>query len=80
MSYYRNRHTNEDLFYFDEHLAIALAVYAPPDVSIDVSPSEANVGEEITITLTGHSKTGLNAIWWWGEDTGHPEMDKAHWH
>ncbi len=80
MSYYRNRETNEDIFYFDEHLAIALAVYAPPEVIIDVTPSEASVGEEITITLTGHSKTGLNAIWWWGENTGLPEMDKAHWH
>ncbi|MFQ6066058.1 MAG: sugar-binding protein [bacterium] len=50
----------------------------PPTVFISVSPEKVRVGETFKVTVRGEDDVGLQAIWWWGEKTGVPELDRAH--
>ncbi len=51
---------------------------APPTVKISVSPLVVKRGEEVNISLSAMDDRGLDMIWWWGENTGDHELDKAH--
>jgi hypothetical protein len=50
----------------------------PPTVTISVSPEEVEVGETFRVLLKSEDDVGLQSMWWWGEDTGIPELDKRH--
>jgi sulfatase modifying factor 1 len=50
----------------------------PPTVSIAVTPRKVKVGETFTVTVEAKDDVGLQSMWWWGENTGIPELDKAH--
>ncbi len=49
-----------------------------PWVNIDISPRTAAVGEPITITVGAGAFAGLDMYWWYGNNTGITNLDKAH--
>jgi hypothetical protein len=50
-----------------------------PSVEISVSPDQVAVGQKIYVKLDGTDDNGLAAIWWWGQQTNDPNLNKAHW-
>ncbi len=50
-----------------------------PTVAISVSPPIVARGQPFTVQLTGADENGMASIWWWGDSTGDPELNKAHW-
>jgi len=48
-------------------------IIAPPTVSLTLSPSTVQVGEEITITVGGESPLELASVWWWVKDMNNPD-------
>lgn len=50
----------------------------PPTVSITVSPKMVRLGETFKVLLKAEDDVELQSMWWWGDDTGVPELDKAH--
>jgi subtilisin family serine protease len=50
-----------------------------PTVKIAVSKKKVKVNESFTVKVAGSAPYGLTAIWWFGEGTGIPDLDKAHW-
>jgi len=56
----------------------SLAKDQPPTVSISVTPETVRVGETFRVLLKAEDDVGLQSMWWWGENTGIPELDKAH--
>ncbi len=50
----------------------------PPTVSITVIPKMLRLGETFKVLLKAEDDVGLQSMWWWGENTGIPELDKAH--
>jgi subtilisin family serine protease len=51
-----------------------------PTVKISVSPTVVDKGEPFSVTLTASAPHGLAALWWFGQGTGIPHIDQAHWH
>lgn len=49
-----------------------------PSVSISIEPEVVEIGEPFTIKATGSAPFGLKSIWWFGENTGIPDIDQAH--
>ncbi|UCH92453.1 MAG: S8 family serine peptidase, partial [Candidatus Aminicenantes bacterium] len=49
-----------------------------PTVKIFVSPKEVSVNNPFTVKVTASAPFGLKAIWWFGKDTGIPDIDKDH--
>jgi subtilisin family serine protease len=50
-----------------------------PTVIISVEPAKVKEGDPFTVTVTGTAPFGLKAVWWFGEGTGIPDIDQAHW-
>jgi len=50
----------------------------PPTVSISITPEKVRVEETFRVLLKAEDDVGLQSMWWWGENTGIPELDKAH--
>jgi len=50
----------------------------PPTVFISVAPEKVKVGETFKVLLKAEDDVGLQSMWWWGENTGIPDLDKAH--
>lgn len=50
-----------------------------PTVIISISPQEVKKGEIFNVKVTGSAPFGLKAIWWFGDNTGIPDIDGAHW-
>jgi hypothetical protein len=50
----------------------------PPKVFISVTPEKVRVGETFRVLLKAEDDVGLQSMWWWGESTGIPELDKDH--
>lgn len=50
-----------------------------PSVSISIEPKEVKKGEHFTVKATGSAPFGLKSIWWFGDNTGIPDIDQAHW-
>jgi hypothetical protein len=51
----------------------------PPTVNILIHPSVIKRGQEFTVTVRAKDDRGLESIWWFGEQTGDNNIDKAHW-
>jgi len=49
-----------------------------PTVVIWVTPEEVRVGETFTVYLKAKDDVKLQSMWWWGKNTGIPELDKDH--
>jgi len=49
-----------------------------PTVVIWVTPEEVRVGETFTVYLKAKDDVELESMWWWGKNTGIPELDKDH--
>jgi hypothetical protein len=60
--------------------ASAAAASDPPTVEMTMSSHTVMVNEPFDITVVGSDDNGLDMIWWWGEETGIPELDVAHLH
>lgn len=52
---------------------------AVPQVQIIANKRVVRVGETFNIKVIGSSLVGLNAVWWFGRETGIEAIDKAHW-
>ena len=50
-----------------------------PSVVISVKPKKVKKGEPFTLKVTGSVPFGLKSIWWFGDNTGIADIDKAHW-
>jgi hypothetical protein len=50
-----------------------------PWVDLQVFPRRAAPGEPITLSVDAVAVAGVDSLWWWGENTGLPGFDKAHW-
>jgi subtilisin family serine protease len=51
-----------------------------PTVRISVSSEVVGKNEPFDVTVTASAPYGLTAVWWFGEETGITDLDKAHWH
>jgi subtilisin family serine protease len=51
-----------------------------PTVKISVSPETVERNQPFDVTVTGSAPFGLTAVWWFGQGTGIPDIDTAHWH
>jgi hypothetical protein len=51
----------------------------PPTVNISIRPSAVKRGKNFTVTVHFRDDRGLESIWWFGEQTGDNNIDKAHW-
>ena len=51
-----------------------------PTVKISVSPETVRRNVPFDVTVTGSAPFGLTAVWWFGQGTGIPGIDMAHWH
>ncbi|MDH3252822.1 MAG: S8 family serine peptidase, partial [Ignavibacteria bacterium] len=49
-----------------------------PSVSITVKPEKVGKGDPFEITVTASAPFGLQSLWWFGENTGIPDVDMAH--
>jgi subtilisin family serine protease len=49
-----------------------------PSVRISVSKKSVKKNEAFTVKVTGSAPYGLKEIWWFGEETGIPDIDVAH--
>ncbi|MFH1380458.1 MAG: Ig-like domain-containing protein [bacterium] len=52
---------------------------APPTVNMIVLPPKVVRGETARVMVYAADDLNLSALWWWGQNTGDPELDKAHW-
>ncbi len=50
----------------------------PPTVNISIRPSAVKRGKNFTVTVHSRDDQGLESIWWFGEQTGDNNIDKAH--
>ena len=50
-----------------------------PTVRITTSKPSVRKNELFDITVTATAPYGLTALWWFGQNTGITELDKAHW-
>lgn len=50
-----------------------------PTVSISINPKVVKKGKPFTLKATGSAPFGLKSIWWFGDNTGIPDIDQAHW-
>lgn len=50
-----------------------------PTVIISVAPAKVKPGDPFKVKVTGSAPFGLNAVWWFGDNTGIPDIDQAHW-
>lgn len=50
-----------------------------PTVVISVKPKKVKKDKPFTVKVTGSAPFGLKSIWWFGDNTGIPDIDKAHW-
>lgn len=63
---------------FMERAPVQPPVNEPPTASITVSPSTVRYGELFTVMVNGTDDHGLTTVWWWGDQTGDNNLDKAH--
>lgn len=49
-----------------------------PSVAVKVEPKLVKKGEPFTVKATGSAPFGLESIWWFGENTGIPDIDQDH--
>jgi hypothetical protein len=50
-----------------------------PTATISVNPKQVAKGTPFTVTVTGSAPFGLASVWWFGQNTGIADIDKAHW-
>lgn len=50
-----------------------------PTVKISVSPQRVRRNEPFSVKVTATAPYGLTALWWFGQNTGIADIDKAHW-
>jgi subtilisin family serine protease len=50
-----------------------------PTATISVNPKQVAVGTPFSVTVTGSAPFGLAAVWWFGQNTGIVDIDKAHY-
>jgi subtilisin family serine protease len=43
------------------------------------TPSRVKKGDSFTVKVTGSAPFGIKSIWWFGQGTGIPGIDQAHW-
>jgi hypothetical protein len=73
--------TDEDtkvLLAFKGEILTASAQDRPPTVSIAVTPERVEVGKIFKVTVEAEDDVDLQAMWWWAENSGIAEWDKAH--
>ncbi|NTW50066.1 MAG: S8 family serine peptidase [Chlorobiales bacterium] len=51
-----------------------------PTVRIVIEPKKVKKGEPFKVTVYGTAPFGLKSVWWFGQNTGIADLDKAHWH
>jgi subtilisin family serine protease len=51
-----------------------------PTVKISVSPKQVRRNEPFTVKVSASAPYGLKSVWWFGQGTGIPDIDRAHWH
>ncbi len=56
------------------HLAVV------PTVKISVSPKKVKRNKPFKIKVSASAPFNLKSVWWFGEGTGIPDIDRAHWH
>ncbi len=49
-----------------------------PSVSISIQPQRVGKGDPFHITVTSTAPFGLKSVWWFGDNTGIPDVDMAH--
>jgi subtilisin family serine protease len=50
-----------------------------PTVKISLSKHNVRVNEPFDVTVTATAPHGLKSLWWFGQNTGIPDIDRAHW-
>jgi len=50
-----------------------------PTVVISVTPNQVKKGEPFAVKVTGSAPFGLKSMGWFGDNTGIPDIDQAHW-
>lgn len=50
-----------------------------PTVKISVSPKLVWRNKPFSVKVTSSAPFGLKAVWWFGDNTGIPDIDQAHW-
>jgi hypothetical protein len=43
------------------------------------APNKLRKGNSFTVKVTGSAPFGIKSIWWFGQGTGIPGIDQAHW-
>jgi len=59
-------------------VTVATGGQQPPQVRIQVKPPAVGDYGRFVVTVEGRDDKGLEAIWWWAENSGDPELDKMH--
>lgn len=67
-----------ELFYAEIDSVVLDKIVCDPWVEIDVSPNQVAVGGQINITVRARAFAGLDMFWWFGNNTGLTDIDKAH--
>lgn len=49
-----------------------------PSVSISITPKVVKKGKPFAVKAAGSAPFGLKSIWWFGDNTGIPDIDQAH--